>query len=88
MLAEVVDVERAEVLAVEQHGALLGVVEAEREVHERRLAGAGLPHEGNRLAGLDAEGEAVRVGGPAEDPLLGAVCVSGGVGDWEEGEVS
>lgn len=84
MRAEVLNVERAEVLPVEQDRPPLGIVEAEREVHQGGLAGPGLPNKGDGLARLDAEGEAVWVGGPAEDPLLGAVraCAAGaGAGD-------
>lgn len=74
MLAEAVDIEVPHVLPCHEQRALLHVVQTEAKLTDARFARAGLPHQRYGLAGRDAEGEAVRVGGPAQDPLLGPVC--------------
>ena len=55
----------AQVDAVEQDAALVGVVEAGQQLHQRRLAGAVLAHQRDRLAGRDVQVDAAqrRLGG-------------------------
>ena len=56
----------AQVVAVEQDPPLVGVVEPRQELHERRLAGAVLAHEGQHLARVQGEAQV------AHRPALGA----------------
>ena len=53
----------AQVLAVEQHAALVRIVEAREQFHDGGLAGAVLAHQGDLLAGRDAKGNVL------ENPL-------------------
>ncbi len=55
-------------LAVEEDLALVGPVQPEQDVHERRLAGAVLPEQGVDLSALDGEVH-VLVGDDAREPL-------------------
>ena len=59
LVAERGERQRAEVVAVEEDAAAGRVVEPRQQVEDRRLAGAGAADEGDALAGLDREGEAV-----------------------------
>src|SRR5580658_5788965 len=67
---EVLDIELANVDAIEKNLAALHVVKAEQQGNERGFAGAGVADDGERLAGLDAERYV------AEDPVF-----VGGFGD-------
>ena len=60
LAAEGVQVERAQVVAVDAHAALVGVVEAGEQLHHGRLAGAGLADQGDRLAGGDVQVDAAQ----------------------------
>src|SRR5260370_1947474 len=62
--AEVLEIDFADVDAVEQDLAALDVIEAKKERDERGFAGAGVADNGEGLAGLDAEGDI------AEDPIV------------------
>ena len=57
--AQVVAGQLARVDAVDQDAAGVDLVEAHEQVDERRLAGAGRPDDGDRLAGRDVEIEVV-----------------------------
>ncbi len=59
----------AQVMAVEREGAFVGVEQAQRQVRERRLAGAGRPDDRDRATGRHVERDLV------QDPLLIAVPV-------------
>ena len=54
LAAQLVEVVVAQVVAVEQDAALVGVVEARQQLHQRGLAGAVLAHQRQHLAGLAA----------------------------------
>ena len=62
--AQLVDAQVAHVLAAHQHPSALGVVEAEEEPGNGRLAGAARPHDAHALAGPHREAQAL-VGGLA-----------------------
>ncbi|MFO1080005.1 MAG: hypothetical protein U1E23_05175 [Reyranellaceae bacterium] len=49
----------AQVVAAQPHAALVGIVEAQQQAHDRRLAAARRPDQAQPLAGGGAEGEAV-----------------------------
>ena len=53
--AQLVEVVVAQVVAVEQDAALVGVVEPGQELHQGGLAGAVLAHQRHHLAGLERE---------------------------------
>ena len=52
---QAVGLELAQVVAVDQQPAALRVVEARDQLRQRRLAGAGLADQGDRLAGRDVQ---------------------------------
>jgi hypothetical protein len=54
-----VDRDVAQVVAVDQDATAGGVVEARQQLHDRRLAGPGVPDQCHRLAGLDLKRDAV-----------------------------
>ena len=56
--AQVGQLQVADVLAVDEHGAAAGVVEPRHEVGERRLAAAGVADEGDGVTGRDLEAHA------------------------------
>ncbi len=68
-LAERGEVLLADVDAIDEHLAVLDVVEAHHEGGDGGLAGAGVADDGGGLAGFDGEGDA------AEDPLDGGSVV-------------
>ncbi len=57
-------VEFADIDAVEQNLPALNFVEAQQELDGRRLAGAGVADDGDRLSGIDAEADV------AQDPVF------------------
>src|SRR5260370_5484954 len=71
--AQVLEIDFADVNAVEQDLAALNVVEAKEERDERGFAGAGVADNGEGLAGLDAEGDI------AEDPIVFARIGNGAI---------
>ena len=64
LAAQVLDVQFADVDAVEKDLPALDVVEAQQELDGGGLAGAGVADDGDGLAGLDAEGNV------AQDPVF------------------
>src|SRR6266852_8197215 len=75
LAAQVLEIDFADVDAVEQDLAALNVVEAEKERDERGLAGAGVADDGESLAGLDAERDV------AEDPIVFAGIGNGAIAE-------
>ena len=62
----------ANVHAIEQDMAALNVVEAQQELNDRGLAGAGVSHDRERLTGFDAEGNV------SQDPVfVRGICPAG-----------
>ena len=55
--AQLQRIDVADIHAADANAALLNVVEAQQQADERGLAGAGVAHHGDRLAGLDAEAD-------------------------------
>ena len=64
--AQRIEIVVAQVVAVEQDAAFVGIVEAGEQLHQRRLAGAVLAHQRQHLAGIQREAEI------ADRPSLGA----------------
>ena len=60
MAAQIGQLQVAHVLAVDEHAARAGVVEARDEVGERGLAAAGVADEGEGAAGRDLEADALQ----------------------------
>src|SRR5258707_1451601 len=71
--AQVLEIDFADVNAVEQDLAALNVVEAKEERDERGFAGAGVADDGEGLPGLHAEGDI------AEDPIVFARIGNGAI---------
>ncbi len=57
LVAQAIERQVLGVVAVDPDRAVLGVVEAHEQVHERRLAGAGRTHDSDAVAGLALEGD-------------------------------
>ena len=49
-----------DVLSIHKEGAVRHIVGAEKQVHQRRLACAGLAHDAHALAGSDSEGDVLQ----------------------------
>ncbi len=56
--------QRAQVVAAQQDAAVVGIVEAQQQAHDRRLAAARRADQAQPLTRLGAEGEAVMHGAP------------------------
>jgi len=79
--AQALDGEVANVAAVDPDRSVGDVVEAQEELQERRLPGAGRPHQGDGVAGGGGEGDV------ADHRLLGVGRVDEGVLGVGEGDV-
>ena len=80
LAAQVVQIYFANVDAVEQNLAALNVVEAQQQLNDRGLAGAGVADDGERLAGFDAEGNV------AQDPIFVLGCRAAVIGEPDVAE--
>ena len=56
---ERVIVERAQILACEQHTAAVGSLQPGNDIEQRRLTGAGLAHDGEKLAAVKRKVQAI-----------------------------
>ena len=73
LAAQGVSVELAEVHTVEQNLAALDFVEAQQELDDGGLAGAGVADDGDGLAGAEVEGDVAQT--PSLRPWVGAAVV-------------